>query len=256
MMIWKILEPAAVYSVLLLLAGVLSQQLRLGLDSAGLALAAALLSLPLIRWMCRETPLRISDEEQQAEKNAWTLAFLKGACLVCCLLLGAFLSWGSARLFDFLGVSKVAAGSSQEGLYASSIWTLLAGPGLLVPVAEELIYRGLVLTRMRQTIALVNQSPVTAEWFPRIRDLDKGTRPSARGADAAGTVLAVLTSAGLFAAGHGDLSQMLYAFPMGLVLAGAQLAAERSGWYRWPLLVPIALHIGANGISILCTCVL
>ncbi|MCD7841730.1 MAG: CPBP family intramembrane metalloprotease, partial [Lachnospiraceae bacterium] len=86
-------------------------------------------------------------------------------------------------------------------------------PGLLVPVTEELVFRGLTYRRMRTRMQ---------------------------------TYQAVVISALLFALYHGNPIQMLYAFPMALLLA---LLYEKSG----SLVYPILLHIGANLTAILTT---
>ncbi len=82
----------------------------------------------------------------------------------------------------------------------------LLGPGLLVPLTEELIFRGLLYGRMRTRLQMKQ---------------------------------AVLLSALLFAFYHGNPVQILYAFPMALLLA---ILYERGE----SLIYPILFHMGAN----------
>ncbi|MCD7882190.1 MAG: CPBP family intramembrane metalloprotease, partial [Lachnospiraceae bacterium] len=87
------------------------------------------------------------------------------------------------------------------------------GPGLFVPIAEELIFRGLVYARMR-----IRLQVGSAAFF----------------------------SALLFALYHGNPIQAIYAFPMAIVLA---LLYEHGG----KLIYPILFHMGANLAAILTT---
>ena len=94
----------------------------------------------------------------------------------------------------------------QEQLFAGQAMVQLLGLGMLVPLAEELIFRGLIYTRIRKRI------PAGA---------------------------AIFFSALLFALFHGNVIQMVFAFPLALILAWLY---ERSGWFACPL----AFHMGAN----------
>ena len=117
-------------------------------------------------------------------------------------------------LFSYL-LQAIAAGGFfsnevQEQLLRSPLWLQAAGICLLVPAAEELIYRGLFYGKLRN-------------W--RIH-----------------SAAAALLSAALFAVGHGNMLQFLYAFPMGLLLA---FCYESGG-----LLYPILFHVGANLLTV------
>ena len=85
-------------------------------------------------------------------------------------------------------------------------WYSCLGLGMLVPLAEELMFRGFIYTRIRKRIP---------------------------------TGAAIFFSALLFALFHGNVIQMVFAFPLALILAWLY---ERSGWFACPL----AFHMGAN----------
>ena len=121
-------------------------------------------------------------------------------------LLGILGNLVCSVILNGLRITETFSNASQEALFGSVPWIQLVGLGLWVPVVEELIFRGLVYGRLRK-------------YF--------------------GKGAAVVCSALLFALYHGNMVQMLYALPMGLLLA---LVYE-----RWGLLAaPILLHIGAN----------
>lgn len=162
------------------------------MDAASMTtLAALILCLPMYRQVKKEDP-------QSKIKNIPSLLipFVLG---VAGNLLG---SW----LMDAAGMYDNFSNASQEALYDSSLWIQIAGLGILVPITEELIFRGLIERR------------ASKRW---------------------GAAAGIFLSAALFSVYHGNMIQMVYAFPMGLLL----------GWSYWKwdnLTAPILLHVGAN----------
>ena len=130
---------------------------------------------------------------------------------VLCLFLGAAanLLWSSCM--NFMKLTDMFSNTTQENLLASAFWIQLAGLGILVPLAEEVLFRGLMYSRMRRLI---------------------GTGP------------AIFFSAALFALYHGNMIQIIYAFPMALLLC---LIYEKGKSLAYPVL----FHMGANLISVL-----
>ena len=101
--------------------------------------------------------------------------------------------------------------ASQEALFQSNLLVQIIGIGLFVPFVEELVFRGLVYGKMRRLFSFRAAAAV---------------------------------SAALFALYHGNIVQLVYAFPMGLLLAWS--------YERWEnLSAPVLLHIGANLLGIL-----
>ena len=126
--------------------------------------------------------------------------------LVLCAISGGILNLLWSGILQRFRIQEYFSNAVQEQLFAGQAAVQLFGLGILVPLAEELIFRGLIYTRIRQRIQ-------------------------------AGA--AIFFSALLFALFHGNVIQMVFAFPLALVLAWLY---ERSGWFACPL----AFHMGAN----------
>lgn len=114
---------------------------------------------------------------------------------------------------DALHLDRVFSNAAQEELYSASLPAQLLVLVFLSPLCEELLFRALMFRQLRLT-----QSEMRS---------------------------AVLVSA-VFALYHGNPIQMIYAFPMGLLL---QYFARQGG----SLTAPILFHAGANAASVLVT---
>lgn len=102
---------------------------------------------------------------------------------------------------------------TTEAFYSASLGMQILCLGLLVPIAEELVFRGLMYRRMREDT---------------------------------GVVISVIYSAVVFGLVHGNLVQIIYGTAMGLMLA---YVCEKYG----SVAAPIAAHITVNLVSILVT---
>ncbi|MCI5509466.1 MAG: CPBP family intramembrane metalloprotease [Eubacterium sp.] len=112
-------------------------------------------------------------------------------------------------LIDISGLNELfpAYSNLSENLVAGQpVWLQFLTIGILAPVAEELVFRGLIFARLK-------------EWM----------KPW----------LAMILSALIFGVYHGNIVQFVYAFFMGLILA---LIYYRTG----TLLTCIAAHVVAN----------
>ena len=125
-------------------------------------------------------------------------------------LAGALAAVLGSSLIEAVGLKNHFSNEIQEGLFASAFWAQLLGPGFLAPFMEELLYRGILYERLREDFP-IGMSMVIASL--------------------------------LFAIGHGNLIQTVYALPMAFLL---QLLYEKSG----RLALPMVFHMGANLISI------
>lgn len=126
-------------------------------------------------------------------------------CVASCGV-GAVFSLAGARLMEAAGLFGHFSNAPQEALFASPLPFLIAGPGLLVPFCEELVYR-----------------QMTQQWL-------KSLIPAPA---------AVIASSLLFALCHGNMLQFLYALPMGLALGW--LCETEAG-----LPGAVCFHAGAN----------
>ena len=206
-------------------------------DSAVCTSVTALLVLPVLIWMYRSDAAKGMhsnksicrfDGAQQEDcrsqntqgtaavktnrrgKDIRKTAYLIGI-LVLCAVSGGILNLLWSGILQQLRIQDHFSNAVQEQLFAGQAMVQLLGLGVLVPLAEELIFRGLIYTRIRKRI------PAGA---------------------------AIFFSALLFALFHGNVIQMIFAFPLALILAWLY---ERSGWFACPL----AFHMGANLTAII-----
>ena len=128
------------------------------------------------------------------------------------ILLGAAACAGFSRLVSLLPFDKIGQSYEQveRALFDKVFWVQLAVICLLVPIAEELIYRGMVYKRLR-------------EYMPK-----EGS---------------ILISALIFGIFHFNAMQGLYAFGIGIFCA---YVYEKYG----SLLSSMLLHISANSFSV------
>ena len=201
-------------------------------DSAVCTSVTALLVLPVLIWMYRSDAAKGMhsnksicrfDGAQQEDcrsqntqgtaavktnrrgKDIRKTAYLIGI-LILCAVSGGVLNLLWSGILQQLRIQDHFSNAVQEQLFAGQAMVQLLGLGVLVPLAEELIFRGLIYMRIRKRI------PAGA---------------------------AIFFSALLFALFHGNVIQMVFAFPLALILAWLY---ERSGWFACPL----AFHMGAN----------
>ena len=201
-------------------------------DSAVCTSVTALLVLPVLIWMYRSDAAKgmhsnksicrfggAQQEDCRSQNTQGTAAvktnrrgkdirktaYLIGI-LVLCAVSGGILNLLWSGILQQLRIQDHFSNAVQEQLFAGQAMVQLLGLGVLVPLAEELIFRGLIYTRIRKRI------PAGA---------------------------AIFFSALLFALFHGNVIQMIFAFPLALILAWLY---ERSGWFACPL----AFHMGAN----------
>ncbi len=180
-----------------------------GADSAWMTTMTALAVLPFAYKMyCAD---RKRGCCAAPERTPQTVRLPRLAALALCFVAGGILNLAWSRVLAWLRLTEHFSNQVQEQLFASTVLVQILGLGILVPVAEELIFRVLIYTRMKRILS-VRQS--------------------------------VFFSALLFAVYHGNLVQMIFAFPLALVLA---LLYERGRFAGYP----IAFHIGANLTAVL-----
>ena len=151
------------------------------------------------------------------DRRAWGIAKprVSGGVIALAIVLGAAACVLGNELISLSGIAELSNQyiSAETMLFSSNIFVEIAVVGVLVPIAEEMLNRGLVFRRMRDYVS----------FWP-----------------------AAILSAVLFALMHGNIVQGLYAFGVGLPMA---YVYERSG----RLWASILLHITANTCSVLIT---
>ncbi len=125
--------------------------------------------------------------------------------------LGAALSLTWGMLSSLLHLEKIFPDTVQRQMFEIPFMLQLLLYGLVSPVTEELFFRKLFFDFVRRYV------PEYPSMF---------------------------ITAGLFALWHGNLFQMLYAFPMGLLL---QFLRKKSGKMK----APILCHMGSNLAAVL-----
>ena len=150
---------------------------------------------------------------QDSKQIRWEGETLSPVSVVLLLLIGVAACIGVNVLFDLTGIKTLRAEDAQtvtKALYSDTLWLQILVVGVAAPIAEELLFRGILYRRMRT-------------WL--------GVGPSA--------VVALV----IFAAAHGNVLQALYALLLGAILIWAYEHFAK-------LLAPILIHIAANLVSI------
>lgn len=169
------------------------------LDLSVCTALAALVTLPLFVNLYRRDASLWKKEKRRL--TLWSaLLVIAGAVVLNYVLSGVIYQFTVAR-----GVSNEA----QEALFAGALPVQIIGTGILVPITEEYLFRGLVYGRMERYLS--------------------------RGAS-------LFLAAALFAVYHGNPVQILFAFPMGLVL---NLLYRHFGDLKAPILFHMASNLGA-----------
>lgn len=183
------------------LAANLISMLGLHADAAFLTSLTAVLVLPLFVWLYKKDRRFSEEESRLTAADAAGIAALG----IAANLFFTFLLNVCMQVFPMQN-------RTQEALFASSLAVQLIGVGILVPVMEEVLFRGLVYQRLT--------GYTRSAWS------------------------AAVLAAAVFAVYHGNLIQMLFAFPMALLL----IAVYR----KWRTLkAPIVFHMAVNLSSVL-----
>ena len=172
------------------------------MDAALATTLGAVCSIPVLWKMWKEDRRKNPAFPAQKARTWW---FYAGAFLG-----GILASCAGSFFMERSGIKNYLSNQAQEELFASGFMIQVLGLGIAVPVAEELVYRGLLYQRLREFMS---------------------------GKYAAGT------AALIFALSHGNMIQFLYALPMALIL---HWLYGKCG----SLAAPMLFHMGANLISV------
>lgn len=153
-------------------------------------------------------PARRAIEERKLDSRLLHLKKEPGRCYVLLGMAAVGASLGLNILFDFFGMTDGSEAYQQVAAQQYGAWLPLGllCYGVIAPIAEELVFRGLLYHELRRFLKM----------------------PSA-----------MVTSAALFAMYHGNAVQGLYAFAIGMLMV---YAYEYFGDFKFPL----GIHIGAN----------
>ncbi len=178
------------------------------LDSSSRVLLVSLIVIPAALRMYQ------SDEKKNGPmKYGESGNFILG-CLFC-FAAGGILNLAWSGLLTFFKIQQHFSNAAQESLLSGQLLIQILSMGIFAPLTEELIFRGLLYRRMKSLLSV--------GW-------------------------SVILSSLLFAVYHGNMIQIVFAFPMALVLA---LLYEKSGRFCYPLL----FHMGCNLTAIAVNCI-
>lgn len=197
----SLLTPMLLHMFMQQLALILSQG---RLDATACTAVAAVLTIIPATLMYRRDRLSGFTAGTKAKPHPVRFA-------VFCFVSGGVLNLAWSGILNMFHINEVFSNEVQEQLLAGQIAVQLVGLGLLVPVAEELIFRALIYNRMKRVL--------TARQ-------------------------AIFFSALLFAVYHGNPVQMIFAFPMALALAWVYEHGKL-------FLFPVLFHTGANLTAVL-----
>lgn len=168
---------------------------------------AAIITIPLLYLLLqgRRKKEGMPQWNKESKKSLWVLLVIMSVCM--CISFNTLISYS--------GIERLSNSYQEtaEALYSGGFVLELVVVGILAPISEELIFRGMIF-----------------------ETLYRYTRP----------VIAAVISALMFAVYHGNLVQGVYAFCIGCILA---YFCKRYG----TLLAPILAHITANVISVCIT---
>lgn len=202
--LWRAIYPMPLYQViqgLVLYIGFFPDEPLLRLSVSGI------FAILIFGWIYRKDIEERSGRMQSRTQDGEYSRLGTGA-LILIILGGIVVALAGNKLVSLLGLVNLSGSYAEtsEVLNSGSLWLKLFCTGLVAPVAEELLIRGLV--------------------FGRLRDLMKpGT--------------AILWSAIFFGIFHGNLVQGVYAALCGLYLGWVM---EHFGTIK----APIAAHMAAN----------
>lgn len=154
-------------------------------SNMGIEAVAALVTIPMIAWIYRKDQGRYEKQQESWWKYKATSGYGMWLLLIICAAAACIAMNNIVLLMNMQKISRVYQ-STEQVIYSAPKWLQMAGAGILAPIAEELVYRGMTYRRMRESLSAMQ----------------------------AGIFVAVL-----FGVGHGNLPQGLYAMVLGLLLA-------------------------------------
>lgn len=204
----------------MLLHTILSEASVLLLGNSGNATlcttAAAVLTIPIAAAMFFKDQNKRRSQNNTDTKKSDTKAAestVKNSVLfgAFCLAAGGVLNIIWSGVLNLLQIGSFFSNAAQEALLASELVLQIVGLGLIVPIAEELVFRALIYNRMKAMLSVR---------------------------------MSVFFSALLFAVYHGNPIQIIFAFPMALVMAALYEHGQNFAF-------PVLFHVGANLTAVL-----
>lgn len=156
--------------------------------------------------------IRMFFKDMTYRKYVGDKAGLKKWTLVYCLLAGVFCSLAASLLAALSQAGQIFEGyeNASQTIFSQSVLMQIVAAGVVMPIVEEYIFRGLMYNRMKDYMS---------------------------------ANMAMIISSVIFGLYHGNLIQGVYGFVMGLLMIFVYEKYQT-------MLAPVLCHIGANMISI------
>lgn len=204
----RALEPVLIHYLASVLISMISRSMGLHADAAFMTTITAVLVLPLFLYMLKkDRAVRKSGDE--GKLLPWMYVVIPVIAVISNWFLSAAISALTAVMGNLFGLP--VSNEVQEELLTGNLVIQLVGIGILVPVMEEVLFRGLVYNRFKD---------YNKEW------------------------LSVFLGALVFAVYHGNLIQILFAFPMALIITEVYRRGRT-------LKAPVLFHMAVNISSVL-----
>lgn len=210
--IWDILYPVLMYYAAISV-GIFLAQMILGSDDETYMLCkiiGSLVAIPVV-WADYKRDLMLSGK--YGLKTPFSKETVKNICYVIIIALCLSVSLNNIICMSPLVEASTEYENASNAFYGSTIWLEVLGSGLITPILEEMLHRGVVYTRLRR---------MTGVW------------PS------------VIISALIFAILHFNVVQFVYALLLGIVFA---LLVEKTG----KLYIAVLAHMVANTLAVIRT---
>lgn len=169
----------------------------------------ALCTIPVMYYMFRK------DRKLDVELNRPINRKAPAKMYVLILVLGIALCLGFNCLIIMTNLAFISDSYLETSalFYSASFLVQIIGIGIIVPIAEELLFRGIIFKRLRESANFMPAALITTVFFTMI---------------------------------HSNLPQMIYTFVLGMFLA---YVYEKYGSFK----APAILHICVNIVSLVCT---
>ena len=163
-------------------------------------LLGAMVLVPVLRVELREHRGRITLYRRQNRQNGLDRSGMTAMVILTIVLAGSS-SIGLNILLTLTGFAQSSSGYQKvaEAQYGVVLWAGVLLYAVISPLAEEIVFRGIIYNRMRRYLS---------EW-----------RPQKTGKFDTATMAAVISSGILFGVYHGNLVQGVYGGCMGILMA-------------------------------------
>lgn len=170
---------------------------------------AALITLPILWFMFQ------SDRKKERSLQMPQMVKASFGKYTAIIFLSIAMCIGVNNLLYMSGLTAIDESYTETAtaMYAADLWIQILCLGILIPIVEELVFRGLMFKRLRYSMSFMHAASYSALAF------------------------------GIF---HGNLVQMLYALVLGMLFA---YLYEKYGSVKAPILA----HIVMNLVSVIAT---